>query len=186
MSDLTRISLAMALEELLKEKPLSQLTVKGVCERAGINRQTFYYHFENLSDLLLWGASFGVSRMEKELNAQSFSSRSFLMSFVDSLKANRQVLLNLYNSIDGHTFHQYAIKFFEPLMYKTLGEHTKGYALDEASLEALRAYYRNFFIGFLVSWLECNDGLDDEEVLSKFIDFGEISLAAITEKLGRK
>lgn len=37
--------------ELIKEKPLSGITVKELCEKAHINRATFYSHYENIYDL---------------------------------------------------------------------------------------------------------------------------------------
>lgn len=40
-----------AFMELLAEKPLSELTVSTVCRRAGVNRNSFYYHYSDLMDL---------------------------------------------------------------------------------------------------------------------------------------
>lgn len=41
-----------ALMELLKEKPLSKIKVSELCEKSGINRATFYRHYETLQDAL--------------------------------------------------------------------------------------------------------------------------------------
>lgn len=38
--------------ELLKEKPVSRITVKEICERSEINRATFYKHYRDPLDLL--------------------------------------------------------------------------------------------------------------------------------------
>lgn len=38
--------------ELLQKKDLSFITVKEICQRAGVNRSTFYLHYETISDLL--------------------------------------------------------------------------------------------------------------------------------------
>ena len=38
--------------ELAKEKPIDSITVKELCERALINKATFYLHFENLNELI--------------------------------------------------------------------------------------------------------------------------------------
>ena len=39
--------------ELLKEKPVAKITVKEICERAEINRSTFYKHYQDVS-MILW------------------------------------------------------------------------------------------------------------------------------------
>ena len=41
-----------ALLELLEEKELTYITVKELCKRAGVNRSTFYLHYETMGDLL--------------------------------------------------------------------------------------------------------------------------------------
>lgn len=38
--------------DLLKEKPISKITVKEICEKADINRGTFYRHYEDIYDLM--------------------------------------------------------------------------------------------------------------------------------------
>lgn len=37
--------------ELLEEKPLHKIKVKELCEKAGINRATFYHNFEDIYDV---------------------------------------------------------------------------------------------------------------------------------------
>lgn len=40
-----------ALLSLLSEKDFIDISIKELCERSGINRSTFYRHYDNLSDL---------------------------------------------------------------------------------------------------------------------------------------
>jgi AcrR family transcriptional regulator len=48
----TRQAMRGALMELLRERPLSGITVKSLCERADINRSTFYAHYGSVEELL--------------------------------------------------------------------------------------------------------------------------------------
>ena len=48
----TKAALRQSLLELLEEKPLSGISVKAICERADINRSTFYDHYTDQYDLL--------------------------------------------------------------------------------------------------------------------------------------
>ena len=41
-----------ALLALLEQKDLAYITVREICARAGVNRSTFYLHYETVSDLL--------------------------------------------------------------------------------------------------------------------------------------
>ncbi|GAA5415741.1 hypothetical protein Pryu01_00773 [Paraliobacillus ryukyuensis] len=48
----TRMVLKDSLMELLKEKAIGSITIKEICERADINRSTFYTHYSSQYDLL--------------------------------------------------------------------------------------------------------------------------------------
>ena len=48
----TKMVLKQALLELMQRKPINKITVKEVCERAELNRATFYAHYSDCFDLL--------------------------------------------------------------------------------------------------------------------------------------
>lgn len=48
----TRMLIRRAFMSLLAQKPIQSISVKELCERAGINRSTFYAHYTDLHDLL--------------------------------------------------------------------------------------------------------------------------------------
>ena len=48
----TAIKFDQALLSLLEQKPFEYITVSELCVQAGVNRSTFYLHYENTSDLL--------------------------------------------------------------------------------------------------------------------------------------
>lgn len=50
----TKIALEAAMQELLREKPLEQIRVRELADRCGIRRQSFYYHFNDVYELLDW------------------------------------------------------------------------------------------------------------------------------------
>ena len=54
MSNLTKKALASSLKEILKTKPISKVTVSDICSNCGIRRQSFYYHFADLPELMEW------------------------------------------------------------------------------------------------------------------------------------
>ena len=54
MSKITKIAMAQALKKLLILKDLDKITINDISNDCGINRQTFYYHFRDIYDLLEW------------------------------------------------------------------------------------------------------------------------------------
>ena len=54
MKDLTKKALAESLKKILATKSLDSITVIEIAEDCGVNRQTFYYHFQDIYALLEW------------------------------------------------------------------------------------------------------------------------------------
>lgn len=54
MSQTTKRALAMSLKHIMAKKPLSKITIADITEDCGINRMTFYYHFQDIFDLIDW------------------------------------------------------------------------------------------------------------------------------------
>lgn len=50
----TKLKIARALRELMCQRPLSKITVQDLMEGAQMKRQSFYYHFQDIYDVLFW------------------------------------------------------------------------------------------------------------------------------------
>ena len=51
MSD-TKRRLAQALKELMAEKPIKKITIQDIVERSHMTRQSFYYHFQDIYEVI--------------------------------------------------------------------------------------------------------------------------------------
>ena len=52
MPSFTRKAIIESFLKLLNERPLNKITIKDIVEDCGINRNSFYYHFEDMSSLV--------------------------------------------------------------------------------------------------------------------------------------
>ena len=53
-SNITKRALAQALRQLMAEIPFDKITISLICEKCGMNRKSFYYHFQDKYALLHW------------------------------------------------------------------------------------------------------------------------------------
>ena len=60
-----------ALFQLLEEKDFAYITVKEICERAGVNRSTFYLHYETVNDLLVESARYIIDKLIENMPQDS-------------------------------------------------------------------------------------------------------------------
>ena len=88
---------ADALLELIRRKDADKITVKDLVEVCGISRQTFYYHFKDIVDVVEWAAQQGVQRLVREsLNAAT--PQEALGVFVDFAVESQPLVQRLLNS----------------------------------------------------------------------------------------
>lgn len=52
MSGFTKQAIRNSFIKLLNERPVSQITVKDIVEDCGINRNSFYYHYQDLPSMI--------------------------------------------------------------------------------------------------------------------------------------
>ena len=53
-SEHTKRQLADALKQCMAQKPLEKISIREITDRCGLRRETFYYHFSDIYDLLKW------------------------------------------------------------------------------------------------------------------------------------
>ncbi|MDL2318995.1 TetR/AcrR family transcriptional regulator [Eubacteriales bacterium OttesenSCG-928-A19] len=99
-SDTTKRQLAESLKKSMAQKPLEKITIRELVEDCGLNRQTFYYHFEDIYDLLKWMfQQEAVSLLEKHEGTMVWQDG--LLQLFRYLEDNRAICLCALHSL-GH------------------------------------------------------------------------------------
>ena len=79
--------IAEASRELLFEDQVKKLTVKAIVDKCKITRQAFYYHFEDIPDLLKWILDQASSQLEKEIFEQEDEETVLKRCFLIALES---------------------------------------------------------------------------------------------------
>lgn len=79
MSQVTKRALEASLKNLLLKKPLNKITINDITEDCGINRMTFYYHFQDIYDLVEWACLEDAKKaLENKKNARHLAARLYI------------------------------------------------------------------------------------------------------------
>ena len=125
-----------ALLLLLEKKKFEYITIKEVCENAGVNRSTFYLHYENLGDLLLESIDYITAQMWKQFDSQTAIRKSdittipveqlklftpqYLIPFLNFVKDNKKVFIAATREPVvfrvQNTFQKLYSEIFEPIL----------------------------------------------------------------------
>jgi AcrR family transcriptional regulator len=82
---------------LVQERGFDKITVKDLVERCHISRQTFYYHFQDLLDVVEWSAQRGIQRAVN-LTAEIYDTEQVLQRVVEIARENWQIVEGLMKS----------------------------------------------------------------------------------------
>ena len=97
MATSTKEALAAALRQMMTVKPIDKVTVKDIVEICGVNRQTFYYHFDDVDDLLEWVFEQDSDRVFPQEVVYNHWMED-MMGYFDYLVSNSAFTLNVYHS----------------------------------------------------------------------------------------
>ena len=105
-SSLTKTVIEQKFLELISEKALNQISVKSLTAAVGINRNTFYYHYKSIPDLL----ETVVKNLVDELFENYPPAESLddcLTAATDFVKQNEASIRHIYESTSRPIFERY-------------------------------------------------------------------------------
>ena len=97
----TKRALTQALVRLVQERPVSKISVKELCERADVNRSTFYAHFRNPHDLLQSIENDALADQKAHLLADDKPRTASVVKVLEYAQDNAEVFLMLLEESDG-------------------------------------------------------------------------------------
>lgn len=153
MSGFTKEIIAKTFTEILDEKPMSKVTVRDIVERCGVNRNTFYYHFRDIPDVV----EFILKKKWDEIQEAPQEKNSILecMEEMASLvRDNRKLMLNVYKSVKRDTFLIYMNDVILYIITEYFKKNRNKFQLEENEIQILVRYYKCLFVGILIEWLD--------------------------------
>lgn len=166
MSQTTKRALAASLKSLLSKKPLDKITVIDIAEDCGVNRQTFYYHFQDIYDLIDWTF---VSEADKVIGGKKTYEtwqQGFLQVFQAALE-NKGLILNVYHSISRDVVERYLYDITYDLLIGVVEEQAKGLPVREEDKRFIADFYKFAFVGMVLDWIRRGMKDDPQEMIDR-------------------
>ncbi len=163
-----------ALLRLLEKKDLAYITVKEVCAAAGVNRSTFYLHYESMTDLLAESVGYmnDLFLIHMDKDAETFVAKlrtcpmselylvtpEYLTPYLNYIKKNRRLFRAAMNNAAAlklnENYERMLSHVFTPILdrYRVL-DQDRGYIM---------AFYMQGLMAIISEWLEhdCADSIE--------------------------
>lgn len=156
MAQFTQKAIAESLIKLLNEKPLDKITIKDIVEDCGINRNTFYYHFEDIPSLvkmILNGETQKVLLRQEELVSWE---EDFIRAAQFALQ-NKRVVYHIYNSVQREDAEKYLYDIAGDVMRHYVEAVAAGSRAKEEDKRLIADFYKSALVGMTLDWL--NNGM---------------------------
>ena len=172
-SEKTKKQLAAVLKELMEVKSLEKISIQEVMEKAQLNRQTFYYHFEDIYDLLKWTLERETIDLLGDYKDENLWQEGY-KDILLYLEKNKIFALNALNSLG----HEHFNRFFHQQVYELIDQFVKQ---PSEILQEMEEQYLNFITHFFtvsitavtISWLQGEMDFTVEELIqmvNRFLD----------------
>ena len=133
-SHITQTFLSMA-----KGKSIEKITVTDLVERCGISRQTFYYHFKDIMDVLEWVMGQATERtLERSLKEDS--ARQALELFISMTVEKRSWIQHLLHSQHREQIEQMIVEGIQTYLREMLRFREPQLSVSQADLEVALAF----------------------------------------------
>ena len=155
-----------ALLLLLEQKEFDRITVKEVCQKAGVNRTTFYLHYDNMNDLLEETIGMINGRFKESLSGipagdpsrEILTSEKYLRPYLEFIREN----LRAYRIIHQRDQLFRSQKTFESFYQSIFSPALSHFGVSEDEKKYVFAFYTQGTVAIIGKWIEdgCRDEID--------------------------
>lgn len=161
-----KLQLANALKERMRTMPLEKIRVKDLTDDCEVNRQTFYYHFDDIYDLLHWACVNEIRTATKisDPNVTWKESAELLMKYIEK---NRDLCTLVLDTMGRRQLKNMFSGNIEQLLRKiTENLQSKKLSPERTELLEFNIKYNSIAIsGLLESWLLDEIKMPSEKIL---------------------
>ena len=167
MASFTKDVIKNTFMDLLDRMPMSQITVKLLVEECGINRNSFYYHYQDLPSLIEELVKEEADRIIRE-HPSIESVEAALRAAVDFAAQNRRAILHIYNSVNRDIFERYLWQVCDHVIATYGATALKDQAISAPDRELIGRFCRCACFGLVIDWLDRPMAPDIEAQISRF------------------
>ena len=181
MANLTRSAIKAAMEKLLDQRPLAQITVKDIASECGINRNTFYYHYQGIPELIAEIVNDDADAVIKSYPTLE-SLEDCLETVIRSAMDKKRAIFHIYNSASRDVYERYLWSTCGHVVGAYLDTVLNGRQLPANDRDLIRRYYTCIAFGCISYWLDSNMR---DEVLEDIHRITELRRGSMEEMIAR-
>lgn len=166
MPDNTKMNLGIALKKLLKEKPLEKIRIHDLTKLAGINRQSFYYHYADIYALVGDVIRTAIFETVGEHCTMDTWEEGMLAMYQRTLE-EKEFVVAVYNAIPKERIQLFLEDVLTTYMIFALKDTAGGQLLSEEDRDIFIRFITYGFTGTYLQWIQTGMRADPSVIISR-------------------
>ncbi|MGC6174342.1 TetR/AcrR family transcriptional regulator C-terminal domain-containing protein [Lacrimispora sp. 38-1] len=179
MSDslITKRAIAEALKQICKEKPFDKISISDITAVCGLNRQTFYYHYQDKYELLSWiYYNENFAAIADDISLENWSEKIY--ELLNNMRREKVFYMNTIKEQE-HTFESYLYEMTKALFSEAIEVLDEKGRLTYEERDFDAGFYAYGLCGVIMEWVKEGMKMEPKEVSDRLK-----SLARATERIG--
>lgn len=153
MANFTKQAIKSSFMKLLNQQPLSKISVRDIVEDCGINRNSFYYHFQDIPSLIEEIIKEDADRIIEQHPTVNSLRECINIMFRYALE-NKKAVLHIYNSANRDIYEKSMMKLCEYVVTKYLETVFGKDPESEKARASAIIFFKCELFGLSFEWIE--------------------------------
>lgn len=162
----TKKLLADTLKKIMRNKPFSKITVSEIILECGVNRKTFYYHFQDIYGLLKWVFDEEAIQVVRHFDLLENYEEAIRFG-MDYVRENDYIISCTHDSIGREEMKRFFYMDFFEIVTSVIeeGEEKVGVVLDPEFKRYTAKFYTEALASMLIDWAKNGTDQDYERTV---------------------
>lgn len=162
----TKKLMADSLKRAMQSKPFSKITVSEIIQDCGINRKTFYYHFQDIYALLKWVFDEEAIQVVRHFDLLENYEEAIRFG-MDYVRENNYIISCTHDSIGREEMKRFFYMDFIEIVTSVIeeGEEKVGVVLDPEFKRYTAKFYTEALASMLIDWAKNGTDQDYERTV---------------------
>ncbi len=150
---ITKHAIANGLKELTKKKSFEKITILDITKICGLNRQTFYYHFQDKYELVDWiYYNEAISLIINDLTFENWNEK--VLQMLTKMKEEDYFYENTLRVTQENGFRDYLFRIASELFCDIIGKIAENEEVTEDQIHFIAEFYAFGIVGIIISWAQ--------------------------------
>lgn len=162
MANFTQRAIKEAFWKLLNQQPLSQISVRQIVEECGINRNSFYYHFQDIpaliEEIVLDAADALIQKYPSIASIDEAVEAAFRFTL-----DNKKAVLHICNSVNRNIYEQYLMRICEYVITTYFDTVFGEEGISGTDRDTIILFIKCELFGLSIDWI--NTGMPENAIV---------------------